>query len=60
MLEQDEHEMKESRTPGVSGGSENWFCHALPLRLQEIGSGHFFLDKGIWSPLMSLEMQPFQ
>ena len=39
MLEQGEHEMKESRTPGVSGGGENWFCHALPVRLQEVGSG---------------------
>ena len=39
MLEQDEHEMKESHTPGIGEGSKNWFCHALPLRLQDVGSG---------------------
>jgi len=39
MLEQDKHEMKESHTPSVGKGGENRLCHALPLRLQDIGSG---------------------
>lgn len=39
ILEQDEQEMKESHTPGTGEGGEKWFRHALPLRLQEAGSG---------------------
>lgn len=31
--------MKESHTPGIGEGGEKWFCQALPLRLQEAGSG---------------------
>ena len=39
MLEEDEHEMKQSHTAGVGEGGGNCFCRTLTLRLQEVGSG---------------------